>query len=321
MLHKRIKKFISYLLGYGRFEKNFDRQLLLLAQSQSKKNRVTRQVNDLGDVEFSVFSQWGEDGIIDWLISQIPNLPKSFVEFGVENYKESNTRLLLLLRNWQGLVIDGSLDNIQDIKQQEIYWKYSLTAKHAFIDRDNVNQLIESGGLTGQIGLLSVDIDGNDYWIWQAINCIKPAIVVIEYNAVFGDLHPLTVPYRADFIRSEAHYSNLYFGASLSSLVLLGKEKGYVFLGTSSTGANAFFIRTDLALPIVNNIRNIAAYPSLFREARGSNGDLLFISGEARSKVIYDLPLVNTVTNEKITLERIEKIYSNQWMMAGRSVF
>src|SRR5207302_5091937 len=157
--------------------------------------------------EFRVFSQFGEDGIIQYLIrrAQILRPLRSFVEFGVESYVESNTRFLLLNDNWCGLIMDGDAANIDAVKTSALYWRHDLTAKAAFIDRDNVDRLISSAGFSGEIGLLSIDIDGNDYWVWERVSEVNPVIVVVEYNSVFGQSRGVTVPYDPRFRRSEAH--------------------------------------------------------------------------------------------------------------------
>jgi hypothetical protein len=290
-----------------------ERNLLLQAHSFAKNNRTKTLLSDLSAVEFRASSQWGEDGIIDWLVERLPSIPKTFIEFGVEDYRQSNTRLLLQLRNWQGLVMDGSSEHIQNIHKQEIYWRYELEAKCAFIDRDNINKLIKDAGFIGEIGLLSIDIDGNDYWVWQALDVVQPAIVVCEYNAVFGDNYALTVPYKPDFQRTQAHHSNLYFGASIRALIKLGQQKGYQFVGTSSTGCNAFFVRNDLAPIIQNSLECISAYPSSVREARDMDGQLLFTSGAQRSKIIDHLPLIDLQKNSETTLADCSNLYSSEW--------
>lgn len=296
-----------------------ERQMVMHATMLSKLGCSATALADLSAVEFSAFSQWGEDGIIDWLISRLPEVPQTFVEFGVEDYRESNTRLLLQMRNWRGLVMDGSESHIQDIRSQEIYWRHGLTANCAFIDRDNINHLLRQGGMEGDIGLLSLDIDGNDFWVWQAIDSVSPAIVVCEYNAVLGDLHAMTVPYRADFQRTRAHHSNLYFGASLRALIELGKEKGYTFVGTTSTGCNAFFVRNDFAPKVAASVSGAWAFPSQVREARDESSNLLFIDGEARSAVIGDMPFVDLQKGTATTLTSCGELYSPEWK-AGRRV-
>ena len=181
---------------------------------------------DIQGAEFRAFSQWGEDGILQHLLRHLPVSRKIFVEFGVENYTESNTRFLLTNNNWAGLVIDGSRENVEYIKKDEIYWRYNLKAENAFITKDNINDLIHRNGISGEIGLLSIDIDGNDYWVWEAINAVIPSVVVVEYNSRFGPERAVTVPYDPEFFRTTAHYSNIYYGASLAALCLLGKRKG-----------------------------------------------------------------------------------------------
>lgn len=289
-----------------------ERSLLLNAKSLSDQRREG-SIADLRDVEFRVFSQWGEDGIIDWLVSRIPDINKSFVEFGVQNYRESNTRYLLIAQNWRGLVMDGSKVHIEDILSQDIYWRHDLLAKCAFIDRDNINSLIGGSGFNGEIGLLSIDIDGNDYWVWQAIEVVSPVIVVCEYNAVLGDVLPLSIPYVADFYRTRTHHSNLYFGASIRALVQLGESKGYVFVGTASTGCNAFFVRRDHASRVMSELDQVLVYPSSVREARDTNGRLTFVGGESRQRLIGHLPFVEPVTGQTLDLASWGQISSVAW--------
>jgi hypothetical protein len=290
-----------------------EKNLLISAKIISSINAERSRINDLSDVEYQVFSQWGEDGIIDWLISRIPDIKTTFVEFGTQNYRESNTRYLLMARNWRGLVMDGSSAHIRDIQAQDIYWRHGLTAKCAFIDKDNINDLLAEEGFGGQIGLLSVDIDGNDYWVWQALTVADPAIVVCEYNAVFGDRYALTVPYQADFQRTRAHHSNLYFGASLLALKSLASSKGYTFVGTTSPGCNAFFVRNDMATAITSALGAAWAFPSMVREARDAEGRLIFLSGEDRIRQIADLPLVDLDRNQLTTLGQLGELYSPEW--------
>lgn len=314
-----VKQLERYLFArfHGRLcglEKSQDKTLILQSKLLTERNRKKDRINSLADVEFSCFSQWGEDGILDWLIERLPGIPNTFVEFGVQDYRESNTRLLLHLRNWHGLVLDGSEEFISDIKRQEISWRYNLVATQAFIDCDNINQLLSSSGVSGPVGLLSVDIDGNDYWVWKAIDSIKPAIVVCEYNAVFGDLHRITVPYRADFQRAKAHVSNLYFGASLPALIDLAQQKGYVFVGSNSNGCNAFFVRKDLHVTLSNAIGEVKAFPSSFRESRAVDGALSYQSGNDRINIIRHLPVFNLQSQSICQLEDLGDLYSNSWL-------
>lgn len=295
------------------WERSVEKQMVLQCLPVAKINRDFTRLKTLADAEFRGFSQWGEDGIIDWLVEKLPSIPRTFVEFGVSNYRESNTRLLLCLRNWRGLVMDGSPEHVSDIQSQDVYWRHDLIAQRAFIDRDNINELISKAGFGGDIGLLSIDIDGNDYWVWQAIDVVSPAIVICEYNAVFGDRFPLSVPYQADFQRTRAHFSNLYFGASLRAFVRLGEEKGYTFVGTTSAGCNAFFIRDDFAFRIASTLDEITAFPSFLRESRDAKGKLTFVGGEQRRKIIQHLPLVDLAARRAITLAEFGEVDSPEW--------
>ena len=297
-------------------EHHVERQLLVQCLLIAKMNRSVTHLRTLSDAEFCGFSQWGEDGIIDWLVERLPGIPRMFVEFGVEDYRESNTRLLLKLRNWHGLVMDGSLKHITDIMRQDIYWRYDLIAKCAFIDRENVNDLIASSGVSGEIGLLSIDIDGNDYWVWQAIDVVKPVIVVCEYNALFGDLRCVSVPYQPEFQRTRAHHSSLYFGASLEALIDLASQKGYAFVGTNSNGCNAFFVRNDRAADVLKAIGEVRSFPSTFRESRDALGQLTFARGESRVEVIRHLPVFDFEANATKPLADLGELYSEKWRQA-----
>jgi len=257
-----------------------------------------RQLSDLdasqiASAEFRVFSQWGEDGIIQHLLRHVPVSKKIFIEFGVENYTESNTRFLLVNDQWSGLVIDGSQSNIDYIRRDNLYWRYNLKAVQAFITKENINELIRSSGLTGEIGLLSVDIDGNDYWVWDAIDVVDPAIVIVEYNARFGRDRAVTIPYRADFNRMSAPGSGIYFGASLTAFANLGRRKGYALVSSNSAGNNAFFVRRDLKPETMRELTPREAFvQSQFREARGPAGQLLFLDRIQEDAILKGLPLV-----------------------------
>lgn len=263
----------------------------------SKINKNVKSQN-LSDYEYKIFSQWGEDGILQHLISNIEIYNKTFIEFGVETFEESNCRFLMQKDNWSGLVIDGSIDNIKKLKDKDFYWKFDLNAISAFITTDNINELIAKSNFDSDVGILSIDIDGNDYHIWEKINTINPRIVVCEYNAVFG-LAKISTPYTAKFNRTKAHYSNLYFGASLSALEYLATKKGYSLVGTTSTCGNAFFLRNDL---VNNNIPRVSASDvfksSKERQSRDYFGDLNFLSGASRLEALRGLPVINVESNE-----------------------
>lgn len=251
-----------------------------------------QNVHTIRDAEFKVYSQWGEDGIIQWLIRQIPIENETFIEFGVEDYKEANTRFLLEENNWSGMIIDGSKENMDAVTREDIYWRYDLQVVAAFITKENINELLKQSGFDEDLGILSIDIDGNDYWVLQEINVVKPRILICEYNPIYGVDRAVTIPYASDFYRTKAHYSNLYYGCSLKALVGLTKRKGYSFIGTNSNACNAFFIRDDLTHFLPDSVFHDNGFiPYKSRQARDEKGDLLFLNPNKEKELIADMIL------------------------------
>jgi hypothetical protein len=260
----------------------------------------------LREAEFKVFSQWGEDGILQYLIRQIEIPNEIFVEFGVENYRESNTRFLLINDNWRGLVMDGSEAYMQFVRQEPLYWRYDLIADAQFVTRENINELIGCHVRDQDIGILSIDIDGNDYWVWDATTVVSPRIVVCEYNSVFGPHHAITIPYAPAFNRSKAHYSNLYWGTSLSALCHLASRKGYVFVGSNSAGCNAFFVRKDVASNLQALTPADGYVESRYRESRDREGNLTYVSGRRRIEQIGEMEVYDVIAQKLLRISELE---------------
>ncbi|TAF34727.1 MAG: hypothetical protein EAZ57_02850 [Cytophagales bacterium] len=287
------------------------RNLSLVSKQDLLKNKLllgtllakqlhTLPIRRFQDAEFSVFSQWGDDGLIQLLVNELKDCPQTFIEFGVENYTEANTRFLLQHNNWRGLIMDGSAENIASIQRDPIHFLYGLIAKQCFITAENINYAIQESGFKGQIGILHIDIDGNDYWVWKSITCVQPWIVIMEYNSIFGSERAITVPYKADFMRTKAHHSNLFFGASLAALCTLAEEKGYAFIGVNSHGNNAFFVRKDVLTPLLSSfVCSVQAGYELakFKEERTSEGALTFRAPEAALPNLKGLQVFNVLTN------------------------
>lgn len=248
---------------------------------------------DLNAQEFRVFSQWGEDGIIQHLVRTVPVPRDTFVEIGVETYEEANTRFLLVKDGWTGVLVDASAWCIDRIRSSREYWLHDLRAIHAVVTRENVDDILREAGVEGDIGLFSLDIDGMDFWVWDALEAVTPAIVVVEYNHRFGPDASVTVPYRADFDRRTAHHSLLYYGASLRALCRLGARKGYAFVGAGSAGLNAFFVRRDL-LP--DGLRERSPGEGFvagrFSEAHDERGRRVRLTPEEEARLLADMPLV-----------------------------
>lgn len=273
---------------------------LLAIGAMLSKQQFSMDSNNINDYEFRIFSQFGDDGIIQYLIKNIKIDNEIFIEFGVENYMESNTRFLMMNNNWSGFVMDGSEEAMTSLKSREWYWKYCLTHKAIFIDKDNINHLLENTGFS-DIGLLHIDIDGNDYHILNALDLSKlnPSIIIVEYNSVFGKDRPISVPYDKNFIRTAAHYSNLFSGASLPALEYAASGKGYALVGSNLAGNNAYFVRKDLLNGKVRALTVDQAYKeSKFRESRNKDYSLSFIAGKERMEILKGLEVLNVVTGQ-----------------------
>jgi hypothetical protein len=177
-----------------------------------------------------------------------------------------------------------------------------LHALQSFITAENINQIIIDNGFSGPLGILSIDIDGNDYWVWEAINCVEPAIVVCEYNHRYGPTRSVTVPYNPSFDRFKVLSPPLYFGASLKALVRLGKKKGYSLVGCGQNGVNAFFVRHDLLpadwVPLTAEEAFVqGTFSESHRPGEGMEKKSLLEEQELLSK----MPLVEVGTDEAST--------------------
>ena len=205
------------------------------------------------EVGFRIFSDNDEDGILLYIFSLISTKNKTVVDIGSGGIQGSNSANLIISHGWNGLLIDGNPNAVQELRN---YFsgcidtqQYPPKIIRARVTKDNINNLIEENGISGEIDLLLIDIDGIDYWIWQAVECISPRVVVVEYQDILGPDKALTIPYRPDFQHLDFEVNQeqfLYVGASLPAFMKLGKEKGYRLVGCNKYGYNAFFIRRDL---------------------------------------------------------------------------
>ena len=253
---------------------------------------------DLENSKFKVFSQWGEDGILQFLVSNLNIRNKTFIEFGVENFLESNCRFLMMKDNWSGFVIDGSQEKIAELKSMYFYWKYDLNAQSFFINKSNINFILEKSGFHNNVGILSIDLDGVDYYILDAIKNIDASILVCEFNSLFGAVRKISIPYSDDFNRTEAHYSNLYWGASLPAFKSLAEKRGYALVGINEAVNNAFFVKKDLLnFKVKEKTIEELFEISKYRESRDSLGVLTFLDHASRLKLIKGLSVYNIDTD------------------------
>ncbi len=202
------------------------------------------------NAEFKFYSKHGTDGILNYIFSKIGTTNCTFVEMGVETGRECNTANLSLNFGWNGLLIDA---NDEWIKSARDFYKEKLGSRSqniktvtSFVNAENINQTLKDNGSVGEIDLLSIDIDSNDYWVWQAIEAVNPRVVAMEYNPALGQ-RSLTIKYNPEHRYDPHHGHPLYFGASLAALNKLAKKKGYALVACDSYGQDAFFVRNDVA--------------------------------------------------------------------------
>lgn len=210
---------------------------------QLYENPKYQNPKKLNIYERQVYSQNGEDGIIAEIFRRIDTKSKFFVEFGVGNGLENNT-VYLLLKGYTGYWIESNRKDVERINQKFNFLidKKALLVKHAFVTAENIETLFEEANVPREFDLLSIDIDGNDYYVWKSIKNYHPRVVVIEYNALFPPDVEWIMKYNPKFTTR----GTCYFGASLKSLEILGTKKGYKLVGCDFRGVNAFFVREDL---------------------------------------------------------------------------
>ena len=273
-----------------------------------------KNLKNLSEAEYKAFSQNGEDGIIDYLLCQLNINEPKFVEIGIGDYKESNTRLLFEIRNVSGLVID-SIDDLKNKMLKNIkLWRNNLTVVEKKVNSLNVNEILKSNNFSENLDLFSLDIDGIDYWIIKELPKNFAKIAVIEFNPNFGSSAKVTVPNIKEFDRSAYHYSNLCFGASLAAIIQIMYEKNFIFIGTNQFRCNAFFVNKDyiemikVNIPNQNNLDEFVN--SYFRESRDNKGNLDYLNKKDIYEKIKDCDVIdlNSEPGKKI---KIKDIISN----------
>lgn len=299
-MYRKIVQMIDALPRLATLDRRIDEAKINQGRILSELHR-DKAFSRLSDYEFKVFSQWGEDGIIQFLVSNLKIGNKTFIEFGVETFFESNCRYLMMKDNWRGFVIDGSSRNLARLQRSYFFHLYDLRSRVAFITRDNIRALLDESEFDKDVGILSVDIDGVDYYVLGQLDQWRPCILIVEYNALFGKERAVSVPYAPDFVRSRQHHSNLYYGASLAAFDCLAKNRGYALVGVNGAGSNAFFVRRDLLNDKVREVPLAQEFQdSKFRESRDVRGNLTFVGGDERTDLIHDMLLIDVISGERL---------------------
>jgi len=283
---------------------SFDKIIFCIRNVQISKNRDKySEITDLTQVEAKIFSQNGEDGIIDYLSNRLKLSSKNFVEIGVGNYRESNTRFLYNTYHPKGLIVDY-IDNMQaKVKPFVNLWKGDLRICNKKIDSDNILEVINKW-CDFKIDIFSIDIDSIDYWIIKKLKNNISKIFIAEYNPVFGPYLEVTVPNIPGFERNKYHYSNLCYGMSLRALINLMDRKNYYFIGTNLQKINAFFVSKDFNKKkffpkiIIKRLENYTN--SNIRDSRDKFNNLSYLSGDEKFKVIQECDVINLKDNQNV---------------------
>jgi len=223
-------------------------QVLLKLQYRELARRKT-DLPELADVEFRCYSQNGEDGILLYLFALVGTTNRKVVEICAGDGFECNAANLIINHGWRGLLVDGDADLVA--RGTAFYatcrntWVSPPQLLQAWITSENVGQVVERSGFNGPIDLLSLDLDGNDYWIWKALDSVQPRVVVLEFNAACGPDACVAMSYRPDY-RLDLTVQPYRCGASLGAFTKLARTRGYRLVGVQSRGINAFFVRVGL---------------------------------------------------------------------------
>jgi len=237
---------------------------LLLRYRFQELARQGSPLPQFSEVEFRNFSQNGEDGILLYLFSLVGEETRRAVEICAGDGIECNSANFVINHGWTALLVDGDQDKIS--RGRSFYarcrdtWIWPPTMAEAWVTADNVNDLIRTHGFDGEIDLLSLDMDGVDYWIWKAIDCVSPRVVLLEYQDIWGPDRSVTVPYDQNFRAYwEGDFPD-YGGASLAAFVKLGRQKGYRLVGCQRLGFNAIFLRNGVGDDIFPEIATGACF-------------------------------------------------------------
>ena len=238
-----IRKLYNYLLDVR------DRQRICIALSKGGAMMHARNI-DLTQPEtweFSGFSQNGEDGILDVLRKNLLNSNRYFIEIGASDGIENNTAWLVVAEKYSGIMIEGDSKLAKRVNRMIERHSVGSECYNMFVTRENVQEL-KSLAFHKDPDVFSLDIDGNDYYIAQAIldAGFRPKIFVVEYNSVYGPDKSVTVEYRDDFAFTSAHPTQLYYGVSISGWRKFFELRGYRFVTVDRNGVNAFFVDPEL---------------------------------------------------------------------------
>jgi hypothetical protein len=269
--YSRIKRMFSALRNQPNPSLDYEHLRILMNTSSSAKTgqislmlkykallSTPEKLPRFNDAEFRAFSQNGEDGLLLYIFSLIGTTNKKAIEICAGDGMQCNTANLILNHNWNVLLVEGNNDRVK--KGNEFYRKHQDTFSfppcfvNAWVNKNSVNKIFIENDFTGEIDLLSIDLDGVDYWIWDAIDVVKPRVVVAEIQCIWGVEKSVTVPYKDDFRTQFVDGFGIYSGASLPAFAKLARQKGYRLVGVQNLGFNAFFIKEDICKDLLPEV-------------------------------------------------------------------
>ena len=306
-----IKNFLGEIIS-----RSNDKNIFAIGSSHfSRMRHYYSKIKNLSDADYKVFSQTGEDGIIDYLLYSLNIKVPKFVEIGVGDYRESNTRYIFQKNCSRGLIIDKNKNLKKKVSKIVKLWKGDLTIIETAVTSENILHILNSNDFDNNLDVFSLDVDGIDYWILEVLPEKLSKIVILEYNPAFGPNLEVTIPNSNDFDRKKYHYSSLCYGASLKALVKLMNKKKYVFVGSNIACFNAFFVleseveKLNLNLPNKNDLTKYTT--SYIRESRSIENKLNYLSGKQRLKEIENCEVIDLSNPEKklVKIKDIKRSY------------
>ena len=303
-----IKNFLGEIIS-----RSNDRNIFAIGSSHfSIMRQYYSEIKNLIDADYKVFSQTGEDGIIDYLLYSLNIKVPKFVEIGVGDYRESNTRYIFQKNCSRGLIVDKNKNLKKKVSKIVKLWKGDLTIIETAVTSENILHILNSNDFDNNLDVFSLDVDGIDYWILEVLPEKLSKIVVLEYNPIFGPNLEVTIPNLKDFDRKKYHYSSLCYGASLKALIKLMNQRKYIFVGSNIACFNAFFVleseveKLNLNLPDKNDLTKYTT--SYIRESRSIENKLNYLSGKQKLKEIENCEVIDLSNPEK-KLVKLKNIY------------
>lgn len=306
VVHSELKEF------YRSASKDRDAMQKNFAQIQKQIANLNVPKLHLDDHGWGVFSQTDEDGILHFLTTTLNLSQPKFLELGAGNFSECNFRGLVETGNGSGVFVDARKDLIHTLRRTVASYLGPALAVEAYITPDNVEQLVSDARKElGGLDLLSIDLDGNDYWVAERVDFSGIKVVVMEVNPGFGELSTVSVPRNDTFDRGSAHFSHLYWGTSISAYTRLMSARGFTLVGLSQKRFNAFFVTKEEVerSPVLGRMAEKLVVDFSrwrVREGRDRAGQLTYASSSEALRGFPDLPLVDVKTGATISIESLQ---------------